>query len=58
MKAFVEHVPWWLALFVVFILGATDLAMQFDARVLITLLAPALWIGFYFLGSDHLEQGS
>ena len=58
MKAFVEHVPWLLLLFVMLVLGATDLAMQFDVRVLITLLAPAWWIGLYFLGSNHTARES
>ncbi len=53
MKALFAHVPLLLVLFLVLILSATDLAMQFDANVLVTLLAPVLWIGLYFLGSTR-----
>ncbi len=56
MKAIFDHVPLLLALFLVLILGATDLAMRFDAHVLVTWLAPVLWIGLYFLGSNRTTR--
>lgn len=58
MKTIIDHMPLLLVLFLMFILGATDLAMQFDVKVLVTLLAPALWIGLYFLGSNRAERES
>ncbi|MBI5032422.1 MAG: hypothetical protein HZB51_18000 [Chloroflexi bacterium] len=56
MKALLDHLPLWLAIFLVIGLGLTDLAMSFDAKVLVTLLAPILWIGLYLLGSKRAAR--
>lgn len=53
-----KHLPFVLLLFLVLLLGATDLAIGVDTRVLATLLAPILWLGLYWLGSDRAAQGS
>lgn len=52
-----KHLPFALLLFLVLFLGATDLAIGVDARVLATLLAPIFWLGFYWLGSDRAARG-
>ena len=53
-----KHLPVALLLFLVLFLGATDLAIGVDARVLATLLAPMLWLGLYWLGSDRAARGA
>ncbi len=56
MKALLYHLPLLLVLFLMLILGATDLSMRFDTKVVLTLLAPALWVGLYFLGSKRAAR--
>ncbi len=53
----VRHLPLLLVLFLTILLGATDLAWGADSRVLVTLLAPMLWVGLYFLGSNRAKEG-
>ncbi len=48
-----QHLPFVLVLFLVLFIGVTDLSIGADMRVLMTLLAPALWLGLYLLGSPH-----
>lgn len=52
-----NHLPFALLLFLVLFLGATDLAIGVDVRVLATLLAPILWLGLYWLGADRATRG-
>lgn len=52
-----KHLPFALLLFLALFLSATDLAIGVDARVLATLLAPMLWLGLYWLGSDRAARG-
>jgi hypothetical protein len=47
------HLPLALVLFLILFLGATDLAIGVGVQVLVTLLAPTLWVGLYFLGAPH-----
>ena len=56
MKALLDHFPLLLAIFLWIMLGWTDFAMNVGPQVLVTLLAPALWIGLYFLGSKRAAQ--
>lgn len=53
MRDPVRHLPFVLVLFLIVFLGATDLAIGAELRVLITLLAPIFWLGIYLLGSSH-----
>lgn len=48
--------PFVLVLFLVLLLGATDLAIGVDARVLVSLLAPILWLGLYALGTHRATR--
>lgn len=52
MNTFKRHLPFVLVLFIMLFTGATDMAIDAGWRVLATLLAPALWLGLYLLGSD------
>ncbi len=45
-----RHLPFALVLFIILFTGVTDLAVGTETRVLVTLLAPALWLGLYLLG--------
>ncbi len=56
MKALIYHLPLLLVLFLMLLLGATDLALRVDSKALVTLLAPALWVGLYFLGSNRTTR--
>ncbi len=53
VKDWRRHVPFALIVFVVVYLGAADLAVGVGISVLVTLLAPVLWLGLYLLGSNH-----
>ncbi len=53
MPGLVRHLPLVLVLFILLFTGLTDLAIGANGRVLVTLLAPALWRGLYFLGRDR-----
>lgn len=49
-----RHLPFALVLFIVLITGATDLGLGAEPKVLVTLLAPVLWLGLYLLfGADR-----
>lgn len=48
-----RHLPFLLVLFIILFTGLTDAAVDAGARVMVTLLAPALWLGLYLLGSDR-----
>jgi len=50
------HLPLALIVFVIILLGATDLAIGVERPVLATLLAPTLWVGLYFLGSHRATR--
>ncbi len=52
MKDYQRHLPFALILYSVVALAATGARAGVDGRVLITLLAPGLWLGLYLLGSD------
>lgn len=52
-----RHLPFILVLFLVLFLGATDLAVRVDVPVLMSLLAPILWLGLYLLGADRAARG-
>lgn len=47
-----RHLPFALVLFISLFTGLTDLAIGVEPRVLVTLLAPLLWLGLYSLGRD------
>lgn len=51
-----RHLPLALVLFIVFFTGLTDVAIGVEPRVLVTLLAPLLWLGLYFLGSERMTH--
>lgn len=53
MRDPLRHLPVALVLFIILFTGATDLALGVSSSVLVTLLAPLLWIGLYWLGTDH-----
>ena len=50
------HLPFALVLFIILITGFTDLAVGTETRVLVTLLAPALWLGLYVLGRTRAQD--
>jgi hypothetical protein len=50
------HLPLVLVVFVIVLLGVTDLAIGVESPVLVTLLAPTLWVGLYFLGSNRAAR--
>lgn len=51
------HLPFALVLFIVLVTGATDLGLGAEPKVLVTLLAPVLWLGLYLLfGADHRKS--
>ncbi len=51
-----RHLPFGLVLFIVLFTGLTDVAIGVDPRVLVTLLAPLLWLGLYLLGSERVTR--
>ena len=53
MQELFRHLPFLLVLFIILFTAATDLAVDAGGRVLVTVLAQALWLGLYLLGSDH-----
>ncbi len=53
MKDPLRHLPFLLVLFIILFTGLTDLTIDAGPRVLVTLLAPALWLGLYLLGIDR-----
>ncbi len=50
-----RHLPFLLVFFILLFSGATDLAIGAGPRVLVTLLAPLLWLGLYLLGTTPGE---
>lgn len=57
MKYILAHMPFVLVLFLIVVLGATDLAAGVEGKVLIALLAPILWLGLYAFGSNRTATG-
>ena len=53
MRDWLYHVPYGLALFLVLFLGVTVWAWGVESKVLMTFLAPLLWLGLYWLGARH-----
>lgn len=51
-----RHLPFGLVLFIVLFTGLTDVAIGVEPRVLVTLLAPLLWLGLYLLGSERVTR--
>ncbi len=58
MRDPLRHLPFLLVLFIIFFTGMTDLAIDAGARVLVTVLAPALWLGLYLLGINRPQTPS
>ena len=50
-----RHLPFTLVVFLVLFLGFVDLSLRLDWQVLVTLLAPILWLGLYWLGTNPTE---
>ncbi len=49
-----RHLPFALVIFILLVTGATDLGLDAGFKVLVTLLAPVLWLGLYLLfGTDR-----
>ncbi len=48
-----RHLPFLIVLFIILFTGLTDVAIGVEPRVLVTLLAPALWLGLYLLGKTR-----
>ncbi len=55
MKHPLDHLPFALVLFIVLFTGITDVLIGVEPRVLVTLLAPLLWLGLYLLGSQRAK---
>ncbi len=55
MKHPLYHLPFALVLFIVFFTGITDVLIGVETRVLVTLLAPLLWLGLYLLGAPRAK---
>lgn len=53
MPDLLRHLPFATVLFIILFTAATDLAIDAGASVLVTVLAPALWLGLYLLGNDR-----
>lgn len=51
-----RHLPFALVLFIILFTGFADLAVGAETRVLVTLLAPALWLGLYLLGRTRTSD--
>jgi len=49
LKEPLRHLPFMLVAFIVLFIGFVDLAVHVETNALITLLAPALWLGLYLL---------
>ncbi len=56
MLSSLRYLPFVLVLFLLVFTGATDLAIGVGPRVLVTLLAPILWLGLYLLGRDRAAE--
>lgn len=56
MTSLLRHLPFVLVLFLLLFTGLTDLAVGVEPRVLVTLLAPVLWLVLYLLGRDRTAQ--
>jgi hypothetical protein len=49
-----RHLPFALVAFIVLSIGLVDLAVHVESSAFVTLLAPILWLGLYFLfGADR-----
>ncbi len=53
MRDPLRHLPFAIVLFIVLFTAVTDLAIDAETRVLVTVLAPLLWLGLYVLGRDR-----
>ncbi len=53
LKHLLPHLPFALVLFIILFTGFTDVSIGVEPRVLVTLLAPLLWLGLYLLGSQR-----
>ncbi len=53
MRDPLRHLPFALVLFIILFTGLTDITIDAGARILATLLAPALWLVLYLLGTDR-----
>ncbi len=51
-----RHLPFAIVLFIVLFTAATDLSIDAGGRVLVTVLAPILWLGLYVLGRDRTGE--
>ncbi|MDE3089122.1 MAG: hypothetical protein KGJ80_07035 [Chloroflexota bacterium] len=56
MKDPLRHLPVVLVAFLILFVGLVDLAVGVERTALVTLLAPTLWLGWYFLGSDRAAR--
>ena len=52
LKEFGRHLPFMLVVFLVLFFAFIDLSIRTEFAVLVTLLAPVLWLGLYWLGSN------
>ncbi|MBI4790338.1 MAG: hypothetical protein HY782_25170 [Chloroflexi bacterium] len=48
-----RHLPFALVIFIVLFTAFGDLAIDAGLSVLVTVLAPMLWLGLYLLGTDR-----
>ncbi len=53
MRDPLRHLPFLLVLFIILFTGMTDLTIDAGGRVLVTVLAPTLWLGLYLLGINR-----
>jgi hypothetical protein len=57
MRDGMRHLPFVLVIFILAVLAMTNQAVGADYKVFVTLLAPTLWLGLYFLfGSDRAAR--
>ncbi len=56
MKQPLRHLPFALVLFIILFTGLSDIAVGVEPRVLVTLLAPLLWLVLYLLGSERMTK--
>lgn len=57
LKHPLRHLPFGLIVFMILLIGLTDVAIGVGTNVLITLLAPIMWLGWYVLGSEPAGRG-
>ena len=57
MRDPLRHLPFALVAFTVLLIGFVDVAVHVEWHALVTLLAPILWLGLYFvLGADRATE--